>query len=370
MKKTVLFLLMLLFFQACTKKEDPVAPEVAAYGTISGKISDASTGIPVAIVNIKTSPSTSSVSSDSVGSYKFSNIPPGDYIITASKTGYDSTSIKISVIAGSNTTGDIFMMKTDSSKLLTTGIISGRVLNVQTNLPIANVLISTSPFSSNVTTAADGTFLIKNVSPGQVTVLASKTGFDSVSTKITVVKAQTSLTTIMMAPKDTSIYGVIQGIITDGLTGQPLTGAAVYTEPSTSSVVTDNTGKYIINDVLAGKYKVTVTKNGYTSASVSITVIAGKSTQANMEVLSPTGRIKGQVTDAETGSPLAGVNIKTNPGTSTVTTNANGEYEIPQVSAGTFTLTAEKTGYVSATASVAVKAGTITTADIVMKRTP
>ncbi|MGE5497066.1 MAG: hypothetical protein ACM3Q2_03310, partial [Syntrophothermus sp.] len=64
MKKTVLFLLMLLFFQACTKKEDPVAPEVAQYGTISGKISDASTGIFVAIVNIKTSPSTSSVSSD------------------------------------------------------------------------------------------------------------------------------------------------------------------------------------------------------------------------------------------------------------------------------------------------------------------
>jgi hypothetical protein len=370
MRNYLLILFLILSVQACKKADNVVAPEDSQYGTISGKIAEALGGSFVSKVNIKTVPSTSSVTSDSLGNYRLENVTPGEYTIYAAKAGYDSANIKVKVIAGSLTTGDIFIVKTDPMNNPLAGIITGKVLNLNNNQPILNAIISTTPYTSNITTDQEGSFLIRNVTPGQYTITAIKQGFDTAVTKITVVKAQTSTANLLLAPKDTSssaLYGSIQGMISDAMTSGGVQGVTIITDPSTSSVFTDNNGKYSITSISPGKYKLTASKTGYTSTIINVTVLAGKVTTANFELLMTTGKIKGKVTDSDSGLPLAGVNIKTTPGTNTVTTNSNGDFEISQVTAGTYTITAEKSGYTTTTVSITVKAGIISNADMVMK---
>lgn len=75
-------------------------------------------------------------------------------------------------------------------------------------------------------------------------------------------------------------------------------------------------------------------------------------------------KITGKVLDKVSNSALSGAVISTNPTTSSVTTDANGNYTIADVPAGQFTVTASKDGYGSAFVTVSVAEGKTVNADI------
>ena len=75
-------------------------------------------------------------------------------------------------------------------------------------------------------------------------------------------------------------------------------------------------------------------------------------------------KITGKVLDKTSNSALSGAVITTNPTTSSVTTDANGNYTIPDVSAGQYTVTAAKDGYGSSFVTVTVTEGNTVNADI------
>ena len=78
------------------------------------------------------------------------------------------------------------------------------------------------------------------------------------------------------------------------------------------------------------------------------------------------GKIQGVVIDSKTNQPIEGVTISTNPGSSTVTTNAKGEYTIPDVKIGTVTINADKLNYTTFTTQVDVRQDQTTTANFSM----
>ena len=88
----------------------------------------------------------------------------------------------------------------------------------------------------------------------------------------------------------------------------------------------------------------------------------------------PTGTIAGNVTAADTGDPLAGVNIEATLNvttTRTATTNAAGVYEILMAPEGTYEMTASRFGYLPETVTdVAVISGTVTIQDFVLTQAP
>lgn len=62
-----------------------------------------------------------------------------------------------------------------------------------------------------------------------------------------------------------SLAGVIKGKVTDGQTGQPLTGATVYLENTSYSTVVNLDGSFVFKRIPAGKYELKVSSVGYAS---------------------------------------------------------------------------------------------------------
>jgi hypothetical protein len=77
-----------------------------------------------------------------------------------------------------------------------------------------------------------------------------------------------------------------------------------------------------------------------------------------------TGEISGVVIDSRDGSPIPYANVITEPPTSSVTTNSDGKYSIPDVHPGDYRIIAIKPDNTSRDVRVAVKAGEKTTADL------
>jgi len=162
--------------------------------------------------------------------------------------------------------------------------------------------------------------------------------------------------------------GYIAGIVKDASTGNPIQGVNVTASSYFS--ITDANGRYNIANVLAGTYTVTASKNGYQTASkTGVSVVAGQTTSLNFTLTPiPTkGHIAGIVKDAS-GNPIEGVNVTAN-GYFDIT-DANGRYNITNVPAETYTVTASKDGYESSSKTVTVIAGQTTTADFELKSTP
>jgi hypothetical protein len=78
----------------------------------------------------------------------------------------------------------------------------------------------------------------------------------------------------------------------------------------------------------------------------------------------PTGTISGKVIDSNDGTFIPTANVSTEPPTSSVTTDEEGKFSIPDVPVGNYSVTAAKSGYASVSVKIAVLADKITTTDL------
>lgn len=167
----------------------------------------------------------------------------------------------------------------------------------------------------------------------------------------------------------TPTTGTIAGRVLTATGDTAIASAAISTTPPTSAVFTDASGAYSITDVSPGNYAVYITKSGFYDGSVSVKVTAGSSTFANVQLarlVDKTGMIMGKVTNAGGDTLIVGASITTSPATSSVTTDAQGQYTINNVGVGSYTITATKGGYYAGNTTVTITNGKISTGDIKM----
>ena len=100
---------------------------------------------------------------------------------------------------------------------------------------------------------------------------------------------------------------------------------------------------------------------GYSLVAVLLLAV---SCAKNAEVL--TGSIYGEVTDAQTGAPIPGVQISLTPGGVTTTTGSDGAYEFQNLDVAQYQLQAKKTDYIAETKRVTVVVGKSVSCDMVL----
>jgi uncharacterized protein (TIGR02145 family) len=141
-KMSILLLMTILVFSSC--KKDDSNPSVPVNGNIQGNITNTSDGTAINGASVETIPPTNAVITNQLGDFTMSDVTPGTYIVTATKSGYDTNSVSISVISGKTTTANIQLSPTGTA-------------------PSAPTLLSPINNSTNISTTPT---LIWNVSTG------------------------------------------------------------------------------------------------------------------------------------------------------------------------------------------------------------
>jgi len=150
-------------------------------GTITGTVTDAGTGAPIAGAAV--SYSGGSTSTDGSGAYTLANVAEGSYTVTASATGYASQNRTVTVGPGATATQNFALTRPN-------GAITGTVTSAATGSPIGGATVSYS--GGSTTTNGSGQYTLSNVATGTYNVSASAAGYSSASQSITVGSGQTA----------------------------------------------------------------------------------------------------------------------------------------------------------------------------------
>jgi len=275
----------------------------------------------------------------------FSNLLGNDtsgtsYNLTAEKDGYNPSGVE-QVLAFPNITVDVHLV-------IQGGIILGTVTDGYT--PITNATVSIPFLGFSNITIEDGTYRLAGVpaSTFPYTVTVTAEGYINQSKEVLVDIGYPSVLNFFM----TSRTGTISGMITHATTEEPLMDVNVSVRVGTVTVIvsTNESGTYTIPDLPAGIYTVSATIEGFEPASVTgIVVVSGADTvDVDFALVEKPTRLYGVV---RAGTVLLPGVVIVVVGTEYITNSSiYGDWEINNITAGTYTIVASLEGYYTYTA--------------------
>jgi len=238
-------------------------------------------------------------------------------------------------------------------------VVTGRIVDAANGLPIAGVVIDALGISTEtVDIQPDGTFIVSNLDPDSYVFAYSASGYLGASQNITLQKGQfVNVGTIRLSIAPTA--ALVNGVITDASTGNPIAGATVsaVVDGQVSNTTTDADGAYQLL-AEAGQAVIEVIANEYRSVMVSADLVAGTQVQFSPSLLLSSeeppaaSTVFGVVID-EQGQFIANASVTITGGAAT-TSNASGEFELTDLSPAEIEVVISKTGYETVGFSVVV----------------
>jgi hypothetical protein len=340
-------------------------------GAIAGTVTDASTtnpisGATVTILNGNTI--ITSVETDVGGNYSAPNLTPGNYTVIVYAINYQTQSKGATVTAGNTTIVDFALISAP-------GTIQGIVTRADTNAPISGATVAIFQqvnFIGSVLTSPDGTYLFPGLAPGSYTVIANASNFQIQVVGATVSSSATTTVNFALSGNP----GSINGKVIDAVSNNPIAGAAirVLNGPTLiATAITDSNGNYIIPNIAPDDYFVIAQAPSYQFAVKQTSVTPNNITTVNFALNPFPGTISGTVIDNTTTDPIAGATVVVFQGTTPVAfslTDANGNYSIPDLASGNYTVVVKAPGYQIAQTAVIVNANATTIVNFALLANP
>lgn len=238
--------------------------------------------------------------SASDGSFNITSLNQGEYELTFERPGYETVSTT-SILASTQQVLNVQLKARPPAALsgiVTTSGIYGGLANVLVTVTDALDIVHTT------VTDASGKYFITGLPDGAYSVAYQLSGYDKRVGMGTLVSGQTTTSTIYLIR---SLVGSITGRIVDSVTDLPIQSATVTITDAqniTQSVATDANGQYSINNIASGAVSVTITKAGYTSYSVVVTIAIAQQLTVN-GALNPLTPVMSSIT----ASPLAAYSV-------------------------------------------------------------
>jgi photosystem II stability/assembly factor-like uncharacterized protein len=330
---------------------------VAATGALNGTVVDISNNVPISGATVSFSGGTTTT--DGNGFYQFTNVAPGTYSVTASHSGFFSSTQSATVSSGATTTLNF--------QLATGGKLAGTVTNSSGSaISGATVMISggSVPTSVTLTTSSTGAYATNFIPVGTYTITVSATGFTTQSKTATVNTGQT--TTVNFTLSAGGGTGTLSGTVVNISNNAAISGATVSF--SGGSTTTNSSGFYQFTNVAAGTYNVTASHTGYFSSTQTATVSGGATTTLNFK-LATGGKLAGTVKNSS-GAAISGATVKISGGSIatsvTLTTSSTGAYTTNFIPVGTYTITVSHTGFTTQSKTTTVNTGQTTTVNFVL----
>lgn len=212
------------------------------------------------------------------------------------------------------------------------------------------------------TTDGDGKYVFGSIPNGEYSMIVEKEGFDSYSNSSVIFDKKKTLNIFLNEHNPWDGICVLSGKIviadtdTNMANNQPLSGALIELRNNSNNATTSTTtaadGTYKIDNIPAGNYTITISKEGYISifAAVSVAENIHNYYNATMEAISEeytgNGTASGTIYDALNGYPVAGLTLNfrggigTTSGTivQTIKTDSQGKYVTQYMPAGNYTV--------------------------------
>jgi hypothetical protein len=331
-------------------KPSPPPPPPAA-GRFSGTVLDATTrqGVAGVAVVLDSNPLVNTTT-DAAGTFTLPDVPPGSQKVDFSLSGYAPTAVSATSVAGSTVSLGTVAMTSSYS----TGTIAGTILDA-TGKPLAGVAIAVSgAWSGSAVTGADGTFSFTYVTPGDVTVTATKAGYQGFSGTGTVY----ARTTLSISPRLSTtpphgITGSAVGRVVSDLWGLPLfplpgEPAVTVTMSGGITVNPDDRGYFTFQGLAPNTYQLTVGMPGFISRTFRLVIAPGVTTDLGtirMVLSAETITLTGKVTDSATGVPIPDAEVVVAESGLTARSDFAGTYVVADIKDQDFTVRASATGY-------------------------
>jgi hypothetical protein len=310
-------------------------------GTILGTVLSQSGPIEWANVTISALGYATNVS-PSDGVYSLSGVPSGTHSVTASAPGYSSQTKDATLSAGEAAQVNFVLSPQNGS-------ISGFVFSTTTSTPLNGSIVSVNLTDKTITvsTGTDGSYMISDLPEGNYSVVASKEGFFSVTQSgIAVTKGnRTENVNFTLIERPTMLYGTVKsGPLLLRLVNISIVGTKLFN-------ISDASGNYRIDDIDAGKYNVSASREGYVTTIVPDVVIAiGGVVELDIDLVALPGAVLvGTVVDrGNPDKPLYNVAVTITIGGTqqrTEFTDPFGKFGFTELTAGNYTLQFEVAGY-------------------------
>jgi len=291
-----------------------------------------------------------SARTDANGSFSFEGLAPGHYEFNAAKDGYADAIVRDVDI----TTAGMVRLTLKSG-----GTIVGHITGLsEAELQNAMVMVNSPNGNASAPVDANGAYRIEGAPLGTVRVNARAgqimTSNRTAPPKSVQVDAGSTVTVDIDFANDTKITGRVTRA------GAPVAGASVnFSGPGRGGrVSTDNNGRYEMTGLDNGKYNVTVIDPNRGPYSTTYTVSGSGTLDIDMRG----SVLRGRVIDGATGEPVseATVTIRkkdpsmAGPPVSVTGTDAGGNFSFDTIPAGSYSASAEKSGYAAVTNDLSV----------------
>lgn len=309
--------------------------------TLTGRVTNATTGNPISGAEVTVMGTDLTGRTDFAGTYVIANITYSEFTLKASATGYNSKSYLVGGIPFGTQTMNITL-----SPQITTGTLTGTVVNASTNQPLNGVTVTlVDDASVSTTTSSSGTFTLSPVMKGTRQMALSLAGYPQL--KVTAAVTAGAVNNIGKVGMSTSLgAAMIQGTVWDAVVNAPFSGVEIMaTGTGFWQTVSAANGTFKISNVNPGTVTVAATagpKPGYYGARLTAPLAPGGVLIFNpsLSTTPPPGTLKGAVTDYSDNHPIQGATIALNPapeGVEPAFTDLSGAFSISGIPVGTYT---------------------------------
>lgn len=328
-----------------------------------GLVVEQASGAPLEGVTVSASgPQSASVATGASGAFSLTGLAAGAYTIQFTLPGYLGATAQASVLATVGT--DLGTIRLPLSP--TSAVLEGTVRDGTTGSGLADATVGvTGGATAAATTDANGDYRLVGLAPGSVTLVASKTGYQSSSASGTLVAGGTLVFSPGLYPAgQVPTTATLTGKVVDASSLAPVAGATLTV--GGNSTIAGADGSFSLPGLPAGAFALEVAAAGYVAASYSGVAVNGVNDVGNLAIArAPTSvTLSGRILDRATGAPLGGAQVGVAGTALGAVTDVDGRYAIPGIATASFTVGVTAAGYASRSIAVTLQPFADATLDV------
>jgi len=353
--------------QADIGRLELVADGASNAGTLRGAVTDAATGDPLAGATLTLPERNRATTTGADGNYQFTGVEPGTVAVEAAADDFVSRRLEATVDSGSIT---LLSPALTPSRALEVGV-AGTITDNATGERIAGATVAVSGAdSATATSAADGSYAIRELTPGALTLEASAPDYRAAAASVDAAAGirldfSPALQPADLPPADGASAG-LAGTVVDSLDRRPIEGATVTVDVGgeTSTTSTDMEGGFAFEVLPAGSADLEVSADDFQPGSGTVELARDVRADIGQVALAPLdpeagGRLAGRAVAAGTGDPLPGADVAVifESGERTTVADADGAFMLDDLPTEGGRIRVEADGFDAATLGATFRAG-------------